>query len=81
MVCYNFSDLFWYVIRLWNKEKKQKITLLHKDEKIKRKREKKFDIRPPGIELGPTDSESDVLTTRPSMQMALTRDQAQNTCE
>ena len=33
---------------------------------------------PPGIEPRPTDSESDLLTTLPSMYMALTRDQAQN---
>ena len=44
----------------------------------KKKRKKKFDLRPPGIEPGPTDSESDVLTTLPSIHMALTRDQAQN---
>ena len=36
---------------------------------------KKFDLRPLGVEPGPTDSESDVLTTRPSIHMALTRDQ------
>ena len=34
-------------------------------------------MRPPGIKPGPTDSESDVLTTLPSMHMALTHDQAQ----
>ena len=34
-------------------------------------------MRPPGIEPAPTDSESDVLTTPPSMHIALTRDQAQ----
>ena len=38
-------------------------------------------MRPPEIEPKPTDSESDVLTTLPSMHMALTRDQAQNACE
>ena len=32
---------------------------------------------PPGIEPGPTDSESDMLITPPSMHMDLTRDQAQ----
>ena len=42
---------------------------------------KKFEMRPPGIEPGPTDSESDVLTTLPSMHMALTGDKAQNECE
>ena len=45
--------------------------------KKKGKKKKKFDMRPPGIEPRPTDSESDVLTTPPSMNMALTRDQAQ----
>ena len=35
-----------------------------------------IDLRPPGIEPWPTDSESDVLTILPSMHMALTRDQA-----
>ena len=34
-------------------------------------------MRPSGIEPGPTDSESDMLTTLPSMHMVLTRDQAQ----
>ena len=34
-------------------------------------------MRPPRIEPGPTDSESDVLTTPPSMHMDLTRDQTQ----
>ena len=34
-------------------------------------------MRPTGIEPGPTDSESYVLTTPPSMHMALTCDQAQ----
>ena len=33
-------------------------------------------MRPPGIEPRPTDSESDMLTTLPSMHMALTSDQA-----
>ena len=54
--------------------------LLLQEEK-KGKKEKKFDMRPPGIEPEPTDSESDVLTTPPSMHMALTRDQAHNACE
>ena len=46
MVCCNFSDLFWYIIRLWNKEKKQKKTLLliitsrRKKKGKKRKKEK-----------------------------------------
>ena len=42
---------------------------------------KKFDLHPPGIEPGPTDSESDMLTTLPSMHMALIRNQAQDTCD
>ena len=42
----------------------------------KGKKGKKLDMRPPGIEPGPNDSESDVLTTPPSMHMALTRNQA-----
>ena len=54
--------------------------LLLQEEK-KGKKEKKFDMRPPGIEPEPTDSESDVLTTPPSMHIALTRDQAHNACE
>ena len=80
MVCYSFSDLFWYITRLWNKEKKQtnKKTSYYfkKKKKDKKKKLKKFDMRPPGIEPGLTDSESDVLTTLPSMHMALTRDRA-----
>ena len=51
--------------------------LLLQEEKKKGKKEKKFNMRPPGIKPGPTDSESDVLTTPPLMHMALTRDQAQ----
>ena len=47
----------------------------------KKKRKKKFYLRPPEIETGPTDSESDMLTTLPSMHMELIRDQAQNTCD
>ena len=58
--------------------KRKKKTLLLQEEK---KGEKKFDLLPPGIEPGPTDSESNVLTTLPSMYMALTRDQAKNTCD
>ena len=34
-------------------------------------------MRPPGIEPRPTNSESDVLTTPPSMHMDSARDQAQ----
>ena len=75
MVCYNFSDLSCYIIRLWNKEKKQKTRYYFKKKK-KGEKEKKLDMRPPGIESRPTDSDSDVLTTLPSMHMALTRDQA-----
>ena len=78
MVFNHLLDLFWYIIRPWNKEKKK--TLLLQEEK-KGKREKKFDVRPPGIEPGPTDSESDVLPILPSMHMALTCDQAQNARE
>ena len=57
------------------KGKKTEKTLLLQEE---RKRKTKFDMRPPKIEPEPTYSESDVLTTLPSMHMALTRDQAQN---
>ena len=71
MVCYNFSDLFWCIIRLWNKEGEKTLSLQEE------KKEKEFDMRPPEIEPGPTDSESDVQ----SMHMALTRDQAQRACE
>ena len=46
----------------------------------RKKKEKKFNLCPPGIEPRLTDSESDMLTTLPLMHMALTRDQAQNTC-
>ena len=76
MVCYNVSDLFWYIIRLWNKEKKQKNPLLLQEEK-KGKKLKKFRYASIGNRTaGPTDSESHVLTTLPSMHMTLTRDQA-----
>ena len=34
-------------------------------------------MRPPGIDPRPNDSETDVLTTPPSMHMALSRDQVQ----
>ena len=37
-------------------------------------------MRPPGIEPGPNDSESDVLTTPPSMHMAFKRDQVYDSC-
>ena len=50
--------------------------VLLQEEKEKEKN-KKFDMHPLGIEPGPTDSESNMLTTLPSMHMALTRDQAQ----
>ena len=46
MVCYSFSDLFWFIIRLWNEEKKKQKKLYFK----KKIREKKFDLRPPEIE-------------------------------
>ena len=46
----------------------------------KKKKEKMFDLRQPGIEPGPTDSESDVLTTLSLMHMTLTRAQVIETC-
>ena len=49
--------------------------------KKKKKREKKLNLHPQGIEPRPNDSESDMLSTQPSMHMALTHDQAQNTCD
>ena len=76
MLLGNFSDLF--DISLDFEMKRTKKTLLFQEEK---NRKKTFDLRSSGIEPGPTDSESDVLTTVPSMHMALTRDQAQNTCD
>ena len=57
-------------------EMKRKKTLLLQEKKEGRG---KFYLRPPGIEHGPTGSESYVLITLPSMHMVLTRDQAQNT--
>ena len=59
------------------KRKNQKALLLQEEKKGR----KKFDLCPQGIEPGPADSGSDVLTTLPSMHMALSRDQAQNTCD
>ena len=53
MVCYNFSDLFCYVIRLWNKEKKTKKKRYYFKKKKKGEKEKKSDMRPPGIEPVP----------------------------
>ena len=47
------------------KRKNKKMLLLQEDKKGKK--EKKFDMHPPGIEPRSTDSESDVLTTLPSM--------------
>ena len=46
------------------KRKKNKKTLLLQEEK---KVKKKFDLRPPRIKCGPSDSEADVLSTLPSM--------------
>ena len=43
-VCYNFSDLFWYIIRLRNEEKNEKKFIYFK----KKKKEKKFDTHLPG---------------------------------
>ena len=53
MVCYNFFDLFLYIIRIWNEEKKGKFFIYFKKEK-KEKEKTELDSRPP-------DSESDVL--------------------
>ena len=78
MICYNFSDLFWYIIQLWNEEKKKTKKLYYF--KKEKKGEEKFSLHQLGIESRPTDSESDVLTTLALMHMALARDQAQNTC-
>ena len=60
------------------RKNKKKTSLLQEEKKGKNE---KFDLRPPGIKPRPTDSESDVLTTLPSMYMAFTRDQVQNTCD
>ena len=60
------------------KRKKKQTSLLQEEKKGKNE---KFALRPPGIKPRPTDSESDVLTTLPSMYMAFTRDQVQNTCD
>ena len=48
---------------------------------IQEEKKKKSSMRPPASKLRPTDSESDMLTTLPSMHMALTHDQAQNACK
>ena len=63
MVCYNFSDLFWYIIGLWKEEKKEKKCFTSRKKEKEKKKNSKFDTRPPGIEPGPIDSETDVLTT------------------
>ena len=55
------------------------ISLNFEIKRKKGKKEKKFDMRPPGIESEPTDLKSDVLTTLPSMHM--TCEQAQNAWE
>ena len=62
------------------KRKSIKNVTTSKRKKKKKKEKKKFDMRPPEIEPGPTDSESDVLATLPSMNN-WTRDQAQNACK
>ena len=73
MVCYNFSlDYFDTCISLNFEIKRKEMSLLQEEKKVKEV--KKFDMHPLGIEPGPTDSESDVLTTLLSMHMALTHD-------
>ena len=40
MVCYTFSGFFWYVIRPWNKKKKEKKFIYLKKKKKKKKNKK-----------------------------------------
>ena len=74
-----FINFLWYAITFLIysdisfdfeiKKKKTIGTLLLQEEKKGKKEKKKFDMRPPRIEPGSTDSESDVLTTPPSMHL------------
>ena len=80
-----FINFLWYAITsliyfaisfVFEIKRKNKKPVITSRRKKKGEKEKKLDMRPPGIEPEPTDSDSDMLTTLPSMHMALTRDQA-----